>query len=199
MEANCYVLIDPDSRQALVIDPGEEAQYIAEQLRLLHAVPCTILATHGHFDHILAAFELQMIFHIPFRLHEADTFLVKRMRESAEHFLGRAVVEPPPKVSAPLSDKEKITVGRYELTVCHTPGHTPGSVCFYAKKQHVIFVGDTIFSQGGVGRTDFSYSDAKKLNDSIRTILSFPNNTIIYPGHGDETTVIQEKQYHSRI
>ena len=197
MGVNCYILVDDVTRETVVIDPGDEASYLAGQLSELHARPVAILATHGHFDHILAAFELQMIYHIPFRMSAGDSFLLGRMSETAEHFLGHTIVELPPKITATLADHERIKFGGNNLAVLSLSGHTPGSVGFYCKKQQMLFVGDTIFSDGSVGRTDFSYSDSKKLEASISRILSLPDTTILYPGHGGETSVMKEKQYHS--
>jgi hydroxyacylglutathione hydrolase len=198
MGVNCYIAVDEFSREAVIIDPGDEASYIAEQLSTLDVKPIAILATHGHFDHVLAAFELQMIYQIPFCMSREDAFLLDRMSETAEHFLGHAIVEMPPKITTPLHDREQIAFGKSFLTVLSLSGHTPGSVGFYIKKQDVLFVGDTIFSEGHVGRTDFSYADPKKLDSSIGKIFSLPDATILYPGHGEETTVLKEKRYHGK-
>jgi hydroxyacylglutathione hydrolase len=174
MAANCYLVQDRASGEILIIDPGEDANYIAEHVMRLQGKPVAVLATHGHFDHILGARELQLTFDIPFRIHTKDTFLVARMQETAAHFLGRTVIESPPVVDSTFSDMEKILLGESELMVLETPGHTPGS---------------TIFAQGGVGRTDFSYSEPLKLSVSLDRILEHPSQMRLLPGHGEETTV----------
>ena len=127
-----------------------------------------IMATHGHFDHILAAYALQLAYNIPFYMHEADAFLLKTMQSSAKHFL-HIDVDPPPKLSE-----------IHDLPFIHTPGHTPGSICLYFKKEGVIFTGDTL-----LGRTDFAYSDKIAHARSVSTIFSLPPETKVYPGHGE--------------
>lgn len=197
MDENCYVVIDTDSHQSLIIDPGDEGNFIAEQLEQLSVTPIAIAATHGHFDHIMGARELQMIYHIPFYVHESDVFLVKRMKETAEYFLEHMVVESPPDVGRLLTDHDTISFGSHIISVIATPGHTPGSVCYHIPKYHILFVGDTIFADGSVGRTDFSYSEPKELEKSIHNIFALPGETIVYPGHGAETSVSAEKRFRS--
>ncbi len=189
MAANCYVVQEASSGALVIIDPGEDANYIAEHVLKLQGEPLAIIATHGHFDHILGARELQLTFGIPFYIHAADSFLVARMQETAAHFLGRHIVETSPVIDKTLVDKQEITLGANTLTVIETPGHTPGSICLYTKTENVVFTGDTIFADGGVGRTDFSYSEPLKLAVSLDRILSLKAETRLLPGHGEETTV----------
>lgn len=196
MRANCYILIDKPSNEALVIDPGDDAQYIIETVSSLAVIPKMIIATHGHFDHILGGFEVQQTLKIPFALHPADRFLVDRMRETAEHFLGCSVVEPSPSVDKELKGNEVFNVGNLQIKIHETPGHTPGSVCLEVVDYAILFTGDTIFAEGGVGRTDFSYSDRKALEHSLTRILSLSSDMILLPGHGNDTTVAQEKGTH---
>lgn len=196
MRVNCYVLVDTVSREAIIIDPGDEAGYLAEKIESLQAKPIAILATHGHFDHVLAASELQLMYRVPFVMCKLDQFLLDRMTQTAEHFLGHAIVEFPPKISQSLQDKEVIRFGKISLFVVSTPGHTPGSVSFYEKESGCLFVGDTIFSGGGVGRTDFFYSDKSKLSSSVQHILTFPSSMKLFSGHGEETTILKEKVFH---
>lgn len=196
LAANCYLLQHPHSRKMLVIDPGEDANYIAERITKLDGKPMAILATHGHFDHILGAGELQMMFGIPFYIHEMDTFLVSRMRETAKYFLSREIVESPPTVDGVLTHGQRLPIEDTVLTVVSSPGHTPGSVCFHDTDNGMLFSGDTIFAKGAVGRTDFSYADKKVLDNSLNKIFSFPPKTIIYPGHGKPSTLQAEKTFH---
>jgi hydroxyacylglutathione hydrolase len=181
MAENCYIVTDSD--EVIIIDPGDDAEHISDVLARLNVIPSIIIATHGHFDHIMAAFALQMAYKIPFVMHGADAFLVRNMAMSAKHFLGLTTVDPPPNINKYIQDGDTIA----SLTVLHTPGHTPGSVSLVG--DGVIFTGDTIFADGAVGRTDFSYSSAADLKTSIQKILQLPKNTIMYPGHGEETRV----------
>ena len=165
MATNCYIVGDA------IIDPGDDPEYIISHLS---SKPKMIVATHGHFDHIMAAFAIQKAYNIPFYIHKDDIFLLRSMQSSAKHFLGLKDVDPPPK-PAPIQ----------HLPFIHTPGHTPGSICLLFGD--ALFVGDTIFAGGAVGRTDYSYSDPLKLSESIKKILLYPPQTRILPGHGEET------------
>jgi hydroxyacylglutathione hydrolase len=195
MSVNCYFIIDNTTKAALIIDPGDGADYLSGEVEKLQIHPIGVIATHGHFDHILAALELQLIYNIPFRMHSADTFLLERMRDSAEHFLGRKIVELPPKLTEGLYEGENLSFGNSTLTVINTPGHTPGGVSLYAK-DFGIFVGDTLFDSGGIGRTDFTYSNSENLQNSINKILDLPDTIRIFSGHGEDTWIEKEKPYH---
>ncbi len=195
MQENCYLVSDTKTGTAIIIDPGDDAGYISDHILSAQISPVCILATHGHFDHIMAALELQLMFNIPFRIHEADTFLLKRMTQTANHFLGNHIVEQPPTVTAPLIDGEKILFGEQDLTAIAVPGHTPGSLAFYHKQEDVIFTGDVLFRGGSIGRTDFEYCDSEALRRSVSSIIAMPADTVIYPGHGETTTAGEEAVY----
>lgn len=196
LATNCYVIADIDAREALIVDPGDDADFIGSTLRDLDVQPQAIVSTHGHFDHILAAFEIQQAYKIPFYIHKRDQFLVERMRETASYFLRLEVVDPPPRIDGYLDKDSRLPVGNYKLLVIETPGHTPGSVCIYSNEIKSMITGDTIFAAGGIGRTDFHYSDRTGLDKSIRNILDYPSETVLYPGHGAETIVFRERKIH---
>lgn len=117
------------------------------------------------------------------------------MERTAKYFSG-IETDPAPHIDKPLINNSELEVGNLSLKVVHTPGHTPGSVCFYSKKENILFSGDTIFADGNYGRTDLACGDAKKLNESIKKILSFPDDTLVYPGHGEETSIKKEKYFY---
>lgn len=191
MSTNCYIVADHTLGSAIVIDPGDAPDYISDRLEGLKLKPKLLLVTHGHFDHLLAARALQLNYQIPFLVHAADIFLVERQEEAARHFLGLTSVDPPPQVTRRLRPQEILEVGTVKLKVLSTPGHTPGSVSFYFEGEKAVFVGDLIFAGGGVGRTDFSYSQPAELVKSLDKILHFPTNTYLYPGHGPAVLVEQ--------
>lgn len=182
MAANCYLV------NGIIIDPGDDAEYIISHITIQ---PTMIVATHGHFDHIMAARALQLAYNIPFIMRKADAFLLQTMQLSAKHFL-HITTDPAPKITKYIEDGD--TIGNF--TVMYTPGHTPGSICLYSIKENVLFSGDTIFAGGAVGRTDHKYSSAYQLSESVQKILSLPKNTRILPGHGQATNVRQELNYH---
>lgn len=196
LQTNCYLVIDRSKNEALIIDPGDSADYIIRILTDEKVKPSKIVATHGHFDHILAVYELKLAYNISFLISKKDLFLVSAMQKNASHFLG-VKVDPPPEVDKYLFEDEKVKVGRYTFSVIETPGHTPGSICLYLKDKNALFTGDTIFAGGGLGRTDFSYSSKKDLYQSIKKIFQLPNKTTIYPGHGPKSLLSQEKHFHT--
>lgn len=179
MASNCYIV--REGNDAVIVDPGDDGQYIIEELQ--NVTPRAIIATHGHFDHVMAAYEIQVSFGLPFFIGKGDEFLLKNMRESAKHYLN-IKTDPPPRVDRVVSGGEVLPLG---LRVLHTPGHTPGSIALVSNGW--IIVGDVIFAGGAVGRTDFSYSDSEQLTASIRKIRSYPEDYILYPGHGEPTTI----------
>ena len=190
LQTNCYIVRDLISHEAIIIDPADDADYISQILQKLVLKPILIMATHGHFDHILVAGELQQIYKIPFLVHQKDQFLVGRMPETAQHFLGYKVECLPPQTT------DYLRLGKQAIKAIETPGHTPGSVSFYIREQPALFTGDTIFAGGGQGRTDFTYSSRLDLQKSIKKILGCPNQTVLYPGHGSDATVSKEKRWH---
>lgn len=183
MQTNCYLVFDTGTKDCLIIDPGDDADYITRIILDLKLKPTKIIATHGHFDHILAATELKFAFNIPFYVHKNDLFLVSLMQKNARHFLGIEVDIPPP-VDATLKNNEQIEIGSNKLSVLETPGHTPGSICLYSEQENYLVTGDTLFTKDEVGRTDFSYSSYNKLQNSLKKIYKLPKKMVIYPGHG---------------
>ena len=191
LQTNCYLAWDKETREGIIIDPGDDAEYILNRIKDLEVKPKMILATHGHFDHILAVLELKLAFKIPFLLHRKDLFLAKKAVSSAKFFTGDREALPP-LVDKFIKEGEKISFGKNEkLKVIETPGHSPGGVAFL--NRGVVFSGDTLFKQG-VGRTDFSYCSQADLIDSIENkLFKLSDETIVYPGHGEETTIGEEK------
>jgi glyoxylase-like metal-dependent hydrolase (beta-lactamase superfamily II) len=188
-------VFDKETFEALIIDPGDDADYITRILSDEKLKPTKIIATHGHFDHLMAATELQLAYNIPFLIHEKDKFLVKRLNETARYFTG-VKAGPPPKINKYLKKGEKIKLGDLSFKIIETPGHTPGSLSLYSRKEKLAFVGDLIFANGGVGRTDFSYSKTIDLQASVNKILKLPKDTMILAGHGPGTTVAEERRFH---
>jgi len=179
MGNNCYLISDEETGDTLVIDPGEEGDFISTSILENKLTPIGIVLTHGHYDHCLAVLELKLNFDIPIYLHQKDLFLYQKAHLSGKHFSGISSPKLPP-VDFYLEDSDKVSFGSSFLKVIHTPGHTPGSVCLYSAPH--LFTGDTLFAEG-VGRTDLPYSSSKDLRQSLAKISRFPENTFIYPGH----------------
>lgn len=191
LQANCYFLIN--NQDCLIIDPGDEADFIIGKLQQADLHLVGVVATHGHFDHVMAVGEIQRSFDVRFYISEKDMFLLDRVEQTAEYFLGyRPVILPPKDIE--FINKKKLQVASYELRILETPGHTPGGLCFHFPEEKIIFTGDTLFKDG-IGRFDFSYSSKKDLINSLKKILKLPVETIVYPGHGEVTSIKQEKTY----
>lgn len=189
LQANCY-FIEQDG-EALLVDPADDASFLLEEIQRKNLELVGLYATHGHFDHIMAVGEIQMSFSIPLYIHKKDQFLIDRLESTAEHFLGHKTIIIPPRFIKYVSNGE-LKNSNFKFQILYTPGHTPGGVCFYFPEENAIFTGDTLFA-GAIGRTDLSYCSKKDLWNSLKTILSLPEETTIYPGHGESSYVAQEK------
>jgi glyoxylase-like metal-dependent hydrolase (beta-lactamase superfamily II) len=194
---NGYVVGCERTRQAVFIDPGDEVDQLlafvaAEQLQVMH-----LLLTHGHVDHVSGVAEARRVLRAPVHLHKDDLFLYQNAVRTGMMF-GLTVEEPPP-VDRFYDGEGPILFGDYQVRVRHTPGHCPGGVCLALSKQgdaappH-LFVGDTLFA-GSIGRTDLPGVDYQTLLKAITEVLfAFPDDSIVYSGHGPQTTIGREKQ-----
>lgn len=190
LQANCYLVADEASRRAAVIDPGDEAPLILQVVEQLHLLVEVIILTHGHFDHIGAAAVVKKATGAPLLAHEAEQETLQVAQIRAKLFAGLEIDESP-QPDRLLKADELISVGLHSLTVLHTPGHSPGHITLVGEGG--AFVGDVVFA-GSIGRTDLPGGDYQLLLTSIRRhILTLPDNTILYPGHGPATTVGRER------
>ena len=184
LNTNAYLVFCPKTRAGLIIDPADEANFLSEKILREKIKPLAIVATHGHFDHLLAANELQLAFGIPFLIHQNDQKILSTLQKSASWHLRRKMSEEPPKKLSFLKEGEKICFGKEWLTVIELPGHTPGSIGLYNFSQKILFSGDTIFKDG-VGRADFAYSSPESLTQSLQKIREKFTGFRIFPGHGE--------------
>lgn len=193
LQTNTYLAIDEETNKAIIIDPADDANYLSEQILRLKITPTAIVVTHGHFDHVLAAYELQMAFGIPFMIHLKDLFLLKNLQKNASFWTKRIIVEKPPGKIEFIKEGDEVKFGEESLSVIETPGHTPGGVCFHSKRDGILFTGDTLFTNG-VGRTDLSYSSEKDLLSSLKKISKLPPETKVYPGH-EESCLLKNSPF----
>jgi hydroxyacylglutathione hydrolase len=192
LQTNCYILGCERTRQAVVIDPGDDPSDILEVLRRHRLSLERLVVTHAHFDHLLAASPLQDATGAPFYLADADRFELATMRRTAMSWIGRDPGEPP-KVAGDLRPNVPVRVGDLFLEVRGTAGHSPGGVTLVDHEGRRAFTGDTIFA-GSIGRTDLSGGSMEVLLDSIRReILSLPDDYTLLPGHGPRSTVLDER------
>ena len=185
---NCYIL-ESDST-ALVIDPGDEPERILRFLNDIKVKPSQIIATHTHFDHVLGVDGIRAALNIPFLIHNDDLPMLESMQSRVRQFMG-LTVPPPPRVDRFLKDGELLTVGHDTVKVLHTPGHSPGSISLAGRGY--VFTGDALFNQS-IGRTDLPGGDLDTLIRSITDrLFSLADDTVVYPGHGPETSIGDEK------
>lgn len=186
METNTYILADPVTKDACIIDPGGGHSSINEAIRKNSLNLKFIINTHGHGDHIAANGN----FDCPIYIHRLDKDFLSDPEKNLSRAFFFTIISPP--AQRLLEDGDRIDLGELELKILHTPGHTPGSVSINV--DGVIFTGDALF-RGSIGRTDFAYGDEELLIKSIRKkLLVFDNDTVIYPGHGRPTTLGEEKR-----
>ncbi|MGE5190314.1 MAG: MBL fold metallo-hydrolase [Gemmatimonadota bacterium] len=187
---NAYIVEDPDSKKAVVIDPGDDGDALLGEIRTRGLSVEKILLTHGHFDHVGAVRLLRDATGAAVYLHGEDAGRMATARRQGLIFGLSVGDQPPPDVV--VAEGDRIAFGGHEFLVVHTPGHTPGCVCYLCGK--MAFVGDLIFA-GSIGRTDLPGGSHARLLDSVREkIFVLPDDTVLLPGHGPSTTVGEEKR-----
>jgi len=189
LEVNCFVLACEQTKEGIVIDPGDNVPGILDMIAEDDITVKEIVATHGHFDHIGRVKTLKEELKVPFAIHEEDMFMVEGLVEIAS-FLDIDTDEAP-EVDRFIQIGETVTFGNEALSVVHTPGHAPGNVTLLWPGN--ALVGDVLFA-GSVGRTDLEGADPKVLMESIhRELMTLPDQTNVYPGHGPFTTIGNER------
>jgi len=192
IQTNCYIVGDTESGEAIVIDPADSAPLILRTLEQRGWTVRLILATHAHFDHIMASGELKDATGAPFHLHEADDPLRRAMPEQVRQLVG---IDVPPAAEPDgfVREGDRLTVGAIALDVMHTPGHSPGHVSYVLASEKTVFCGDVLFA-GSIGRTDLPGGDFETLMQSITTrLLPLGDEFAALPGHMENTTIGDER------
>jgi hydroxyacylglutathione hydrolase len=197
IQENAYLCYAEGFKEAVLIDPGDEAGRLEQEIRALGLKLEWILATHGHFDHVGAVASLAKAFGARFGMHEADGFLLDRLEDTAAFYGQQATTRP--SITRALNAGDTVTVPGFALKVLGTPGHTPGGLCYYEPSSGSLFSGDTLF-EGTVGRSDTEGGSHATLVASIhRELLSLPDSTQVYPGHGDPTSIGAERRQNPHL
>jgi len=183
----CYLIVDLREGEAALVDAGCPAKGVLGALDELGVELRLILLTHTHFDHVAALEEICRLTGARAVAHRADVEMLPR-------YWGWGGVGNAPDVEPAVEEGSEFSVGRLRIRALHTPGHTPGSVCYHLEAGGLLFTGDTVFA-GAVGRADFAGGDDRAMRESLRRLLSLPDKTVILPGHGRETTVGEERGY----
>jgi len=186
---NCYIVGSESNKEGMIIDPGAEAKGILKSVADLGLDIKFIVLTHGHIDHIGALKEVKEATGAEICLHSGDANLLQGRSSGTDFGLPYPDSPPPGRL---LEGGDSIDVGDLHFLVLHTPGHSPGGICLLG--HGVVFCGDTLFNYG-IGRTDFPSASHNQLMNSIHTkLMILPDNTIVYPGHGPETTIGTERR-----
>ena len=189
LQVNCHVVACPETRQAMVIDPGDEVPKILNVLHENNLQLTAIVNTHAHFDHVGGNKSLHEATKAPIMIHDDDVALLKRAEQQAAAYGLSSTPSPEP--DRILKAGDEIHVGNLTFRVIHTPGHSPGGICLFSKGH--VFVGDTLFA-GSIGRTDLPGGDFDQLIQGIREKLwPLGDETVVYSGHGPDTSIGRER------
>ena len=197
LQCNCTILGNLVSRKAIVVDPGGDAEILLERLVELNLQVERIIHTHAHLDHFLASGKMKEATGAKLALHREDLFLWDMLEDQCRMF--GIPFEPPPPPDQWLENEEEIDLNDLRGKALHTPGHTPGSMCFLFESQKLLIAGDTLF-QGSIGRTDLWGGDFKKIEKSIQEKLyTLDEETSVITGHGESTSIGHEMRANSYV
>ncbi len=188
LETNCYIVSDEKSKEALIIDPGDEPDLLIDYIKGNNLILKYIVCTHCHFDHIAVISDIKKATGASIVIHKDDLNLYNNIQKQG--VMWGFELDPLPVPDKFVSNGDIFTIGEIEFKAIHTPGHSPGGICLLG--EGVLFSGDTLF-YGSVGRTDLPGGDIEKLKKSFKELMKLPEETIVMPGHGPETTIGKEK------
>jgi hydroxyacylglutathione hydrolase len=192
LQCNCSIFGDEQTREAIVIDPGEEIDKVTEVLEFHRLKVKAIVITHAHIDHVAGAHKLRALTSAPVYMNERDTELLDALDIQA----GWLGVDTPPRTEVDIAanDGSVLHLGPAEFHVLHTPGHTQGSLSLWIPEENKLIAGDTLF-RDSIGRTDLPGGNTRQILSSIKTrLFELPDQTVVFPGHGPETTIGREKE-----
>ena len=189
LESNCFVIADERTKEALLIDPGDEPDRILDLLTKNDLKLKYIVCTHAHFDHVGAIPELKTETDAKIVIHHDELDIYKHTREQAAVLWGFEL-EPLPEPDVFVSEGDKLEVGDLKFRILHTPGHSPGSICLYG--EGIVITGDTLFA-GSVGRTDLFGGNIEELKSSFRKLMALGDEIKVFPGHGPQSTIGKER------
>lgn len=189
MEVNCYVAFGTESKEAVVIDPGADADRILQVIEDKQLTVQSVINTHGHVDHIGANQEVIEATGAELLIHKADAEFLTDPELNFSTQLGREVISPT--ADSLLEEGSTVATSDFKLEVIHTPGHTPGGICLQGEE--ILFTGDTLFAMG-IGRSDFPYASREELRNSLDKLMQLTGNLQVYPGHGPLSTLEKVKK-----
>lgn len=197
LEENCYVVSD-ETLSCVIIDCGaffdKDRQAITDYIENKQLKPEHLLVTHGHLDHNFGNNMVYQNYGLKPEIEEHDVSLLNNLPKQAKSFYGMSFEQPSVPIGNILHDGDEVVFGTHRVEVIHTPGHSRGSVSFYIPDEDTLFTGDTLF-QMSIGRTDFEGGSMMQIIQSLRRLAQLPDQTAVYPGHGDSTTIGFELQH----
>ena len=197
LQENCYIVSD-ETKECVIIDCGayypEERDAISNYIKDNGLKPVHLLATHGHLDHNWGNHSIYETLGLKVEAMSEDSFLIEHLNQQGSDLFGIHLQEGEAPVGHYFTNDEQIHFGSHTFTLLHTPGHTPGSCTFYCEEEKVAFTGDTLFRMS-IGRTDFDGGSWPDMTESLRKLAKLPAETVIYSGHGPQTTISEELQY----
>lgn len=189
---NCYIVVNDETNETLIVDPGDGAKQIEEYIEKNNLIPKAILLTHAHFDHIGAVQPLSKRYSLPVYMSEEEVTVAENPGLNLSGMLGASYGIKP---THTIKDNEELSLAGFNIRAILTPGHTKGGMCFYFESDAVLFSGDTLFYES-VGRTDFPGGHMGQLIRGIKEkLFILPDNVMVYPGHDMPTDIGHEKQY----
>jgi len=192
LQCNCSIIGDESSREAMVIDPGDEIEDILALVRKHNLQVKQIVITHAHIDHVGGAMKLRAVTGAPILLNQNDYALLKMLDVQAAWIGMRAPGKV--EIDRSITTGETVSAGAHTAQVLHTPGHTEGSICLHFAPEKKLIAGDTLFA-GSIGRTDLPGGSMQKIIRSLHdTVLALPDDTVVVPGHGELTTIGEERE-----
>lgn len=191
VSTNCYIVSNIETKEAIIIDPADRAEVIKESMEAEGLKVVGILLTHGHFDHIMAASDLASSYNLKVYANKEEKDLLADPNQNCSADVGKNVSLL---LENNLSDGEMLTLAGFLIKAIHTPGHTAGGTCYYFVNHGILISGDTLFLES-IGRCDLPTGNIIKLKESIKSkLLLLDEDTVVYPGHGDTTTIGYEKR-----
>ena len=189
---NCYLIINKENKEALLVDPADNALRISNVIEENGCTLKAILLTHGHFDHIMALNDLKKRYNVPVYAHEEEEDVLKQSSLNLSGSIGQIYTT---QADVYVKDGEHLKLAGLDVIVLYTPGHTKGGVCYYFQEEKVLMSGDTLF-HCSIGRTDFPTGSMSQLVRSVKEqLFVLPDDVQVYPGHDSVTSIGYEKQY----
>lgn len=198
LQTNTYFLIQDND--CFLIDPGSNSKQIIKIIEKNHLIIKGVILTHAHFDHFISCNEINQLFDVPLYIHKNGIEILYDPKKNVSAYVGQI---PPLSLDKNIEvievNEETKQIGDFQLKIFHTPGHSPEGICLYFKDDKLLISGDTLFKLG-IGRSDFYNGNEKQLITNIKNkLFKLPDDTIVYPGHGDKTTIGYEKKHNKYI